>query len=174
MDNKEIVTRGNTPGTLTHDDLPFLPDENSPAKNPVVLDADALPFLDDLVEEGKLIDSLSELTTEENPVIESPVVKVVFDSENKTCTAEFGGKVILERNERDWFFPERFYVDQKALRAAWKAKFKELLPAEFQTSFSFQGGFSTGGKQGLFKGPLKGPQRTSKHAGGQKKKKRRK
>lgn len=119
-------------------------------------------------------DSMSELVNAEKPAIEHPVVSIVVNQEENTVTATYGGKTLIERNPGDWFVQGAFQVIQKALRAAWKTKFKESLPADFQTSFSFNGGFSMGGKRNLFTAPPSRPKRVSKHASGQSKKKKRK
>lgn len=120
------------------------------------------------------LDSASELVNAEKPAIEHPVVSIVVNQEENTVTATYGGKTLIERNPGDWFVQGAFQVIQKALRAAWKTKFKESLPADFQTSFSFNGGFSMGGKRNLFTAPPSRPKRVSKHASGQSKKKKRK
>lgn len=120
------------------------------------------------------LDSASELVNAEKPAIEHPVVNIVVSQEENTVTATYGGKTLIERNPGDWFVQGAFQVIQPALRAAWKTKFKEALPLEFQTSFSFNGGFSMGGKRNLFTAPPARPKRVSKHASGQSKKKKRK
>lgn len=120
------------------------------------------------------VDSASELVNAEKPAIEHPVVSIVVSQEENSVTASYGGKTLIERNPGDWFVPGSFQVIQSALRLAWKTKFKEALPAEFQTSFSFNGGFSMGGKRNLFTSPWKPQKHVSKHAGGRSKKKKRK
>lgn len=120
------------------------------------------------------LDSASELVDAEKPAIEHPVVSITVNQEAGSVTAEFAGKTLIERNPGDWFVQGAFQVNHVALRAAWKTKFKELLPSEFQTSFSFNGGFSMGGKRSLFTAPPARPKRVSKHASGQSKKKKRK
>lgn len=120
------------------------------------------------------LDSASELVNAEKPAIEHPVVNIVVNQEENTVTATYGGKTLIERNPGDWFVQGAFQIIQPALRAAWKTKFKEALPVEFQTSFSFNGGFSMGGKRNLFTAPQARPKRVSKHAAGQSKKKKRK
>lgn len=120
------------------------------------------------------LDSASELVNAEKPAIEHPVVNIVVNQEENTVTATYGGKTLIERNPGDWFVQGAFQVNHVALRLAWKTKFKEVLPSEFQTSFSFNGGFSMGGKRNLFTAPPARPKRVSKHASGQSKKKKRK
>lgn len=120
------------------------------------------------------LDSASELVNAERPAIEHPVVNIVVNQEENTVTATYGGKTLIERNPGDWFVQGAFQVNHVALRLAWKTKFKEVLPSEFQTSFSFNGGFSMGGKRNLFTAPPARPKRVSKHASGQSKKKKRK
>ena len=120
------------------------------------------------------LDSMSELADAEKPAIEHPVVNIVVNQEENTVTATYGGKTLIERNPGDWFVQGAFQVNHVALRLAWKTKFKEVLPSEFQTSFSFNGGFSMGGKRNLFTAPPARPKRVSKHASGQSKKKKRK
>lgn len=120
------------------------------------------------------LDSASELVDAEKPPIEHPVVSITVNQEENTVTATYGGKTLIERNPGDWFVQGAFQVNRVALRAAWKTKFKESLPTEFQTSFSFNGGFSMGGKRSLFTAPPARPKRVSKHASGQSKKKKRK
>lgn len=120
------------------------------------------------------IDSMSELVNAEKPAIDHPVVSITVNQEENSVTATYGGKTLIERNPGDWFVQGAFQVNQPALRLAWKTKFKEALPVEFQTSFSFNGGFSMGGKRNLFTAPPARPKRVSKHASGQSKKKKRK
>lgn len=120
------------------------------------------------------LDSASELVNAERPAIEHPVVNIVVNQEENTVTATYGGKTLIERNPGDWFVQGAFQVNHVALRLAWKTKFKEVLPSEFQTSFSFNGGFTMGGKRNLFTAPPARPKRVSKHASGQSKKKKRK
>lgn len=120
------------------------------------------------------LDSASELVNAEKPAIEHPVVSIVVSQEENSVTATYGGKTLIERNPGDWFVQGAFQVNHVALRLAWKTKFKEVLPSEFQTSFSFNGGFSMGGKRNLFTAPPARPKRVSKHASGQSKKKKRK
>lgn len=120
------------------------------------------------------LDSASELVNAEKPAIEHPVVSIVVSQEENTVTATYGGKTLIERNPGDWFVQGAFQVNHVALRLAWKTKFKEALPSEFQTSFSFNGGFSMGGKRNFFTAPPARPKRVSKHASGQSKKKKRK
>lgn len=120
------------------------------------------------------VDSASELVNAEKPAIEHPVVSIVVSQEENSVTATYGGKTLIERNPGDWFVQGAFQVNHAALRMAWKTKFKEALPSEFQTSFSFNGGFSMGGKRNLFTAPPARPKRVSKHASGQSKKKKRK
>lgn len=120
------------------------------------------------------VDSMSELVNAEKPAIEHPVVSIVVSQEENSVTATYGGKTLIERNPGDWFVQGAFQVNHVALRLAWKTKFKEALPSEFQTSFSFNGGFSMGGKRNLFTAPPARPKRVSKHASGQSKKKKRK
>lgn len=167
------------------DSLLTLPAAETPIEKSRFFHADEAPFIPDVTkvqnhsQAGQLgkeieLDSASELVNAERPAIEHPVVNIVVNQEENSVTATYGGKTLIERNPGDWFVQGAFQIIQSALRAAWKTKFKETLPSEFQTSFSFNGGFSMGGKRNLFTAPPARPKRVSKHAAGQSKKKKRK
>lgn len=167
------------------DSLLTLPTAETPIEKSRFFHTDEAPFIPDVTKVqnhsqagqfGKEIelDSASELVNAERPAIEHPVVNIVVNQEENTVTATYGGKTLIERNPGDWFVQGAFQVNHVALRLAWKTKFKEVLPSEFQTSFSFNGGFTMGGKRNLFTAPPARPKRVSKHASGQSKKKKRK
>ncbi|UKS71877.1 hypothetical protein MOA67_gp011 [Klebsiella phage KpLz-2_45] len=187
-ESREVLGRGQTRFTTPVDDPAFIPEEKmqlitaeTPIEKSRLIYLDEPAFIPDVrkaqnhSQSGDTIeiDSMSQLS-DEKPAIEHPVVSVVVNQEEKSVTASYGGKTLIERNPGDWFVPGSFQVIQSALRLAWKTKFKEALPAEFQTSFSFNGGFSMGGKRNLFTAPPARPKRVSKHASGQSKKKKRK
>lgn len=184
----EVLGRGHTRFTTPVDDPAFISEEKiqlmaaeTPIEKSQLAYLDEPAFIPDLRKAQNYsqsgdtveIDSMSQLS-DEKPAIEHPVVSVVVNQEENSVTASYGGKTLIERNPGDWFVPGSFQVIQSALRLAWKTKFKEALPAEFQTSFSFNGGFSMGGKRNLFTSPWKPQKHVSKHAGGRSKKKKRK
>lgn len=172
----EVLGRGHTRMTTPVDDPAFISEE-------VLGGVEALNHFNfpthlksplEITPAHIALDSMSELADAEKPAIEHPVVSIVVNQEENRVTATYGGKTLIERNPGDWFVQGAFQVNHVALRLAWKTKFKEVLPSEFQTSFSFNGGFSMGGKRNLFTSPWKPQKHVSKHAGGRSKKKKRK
>jgi len=172
----EVLGRGHTRMTTPVDDPAFISEE-------VLGGVEALNHFNfpthlksplEITPAHIALDSMSELADAEKPAIEHPVVSIVVNQEENSVTATYGGKTLIERNPGDWFVQGAFQVNHVALRLAWKTKFKEVLPSEFQTSFSFNGGFSMGGKRNLFTSPWKPQKHVSKHAGGRSKKKKRK
>lgn len=172
----EVLGRGHTRMTTPVDDPAFISEE-------VLGGVEALNHFNfpthlksplEITPAHIALDSMSELADPEKPAIEHPIVSIVVNQEENSVTATYGGKTLIERNPGDWFVQGAFQVNHVALRLAWKTKFKEVLPSEFQTSFSFNGGFSMGGKRNLFTSPWKPQKHVSKHAGGRSKKKKRK
>lgn len=128
------------------------------------------------IDEPQTIDSLSQLSVDESPAaIEHPVIAISVDQPNRLVKASYGNKTLVERSEGDWCNLCTLGVDQEALRAAWKTKFKEALPGNLQISLSLSGGFSLNAKRHPFfaESPWQ-PKRASKYAAGQRKKKKRK
>lgn len=158
--------RGETPFVKIFDDSPFIDSRSYRCGESQVLSSGI----------ANKIDSLPELSTDEEvATIEQPIITISVDQSQRLVKASYGNKTLVERSEGDWCNLHTLGVDQEALRVAWKTKFKEALPGNLQISLSLSGGFSLNAKRHPFfaESPWQ-PKRASKHAAGQRKKKKRK